>query len=111
VKDARYEEARLAEEMRRVARIVETDVRAARAKVVRFQRVQQRLSRAEEVARDNVSIIQKRYELGEALVFELLDSEIELLDVERRLADAASELELAWLELEASLGGVIGEKR
>jgi outer membrane protein len=111
VKDARYEAQRLAEEMRRVGRVVEADVRAARAKVIRFHQVRRRLRSAEEVARDNLAINQKRYENGEALVFELLDSEIELLDVERRLADAESELVLSWLELDASLGAVVGVKQ
>jgi outer membrane protein len=111
VKDARYEQSRLAEESRRIARIIETDVRAARAKVGHFFEVRSRLQPAEALARDNLSIIQKRYENGEALVFELLDAELELLNIERQLADATSELRLAWLELDASLGAVVGEKR
>ena len=98
-------------ELERAGRIVESDVRGARAKVIRFHQVRAQLRSAEEVAHDNVAIIQKRYENGEALVFELLDSELELLDLERRLADAESELELSWLELDASLGVVIGVKQ
>ncbi len=110
VKDAEYEQSRLAEEIRRVGRVVESDVRTARARVLHLHQVRSRLAPAEAVARDNVEIIQKRYENGEALVFELLDTEIELLDVERRIADTTSELQLAWLELDASLGSIIGDK-
>jgi outer membrane protein len=108
VKDAEYEEARLGAEAQRAERIVEAEVRAARAKVAHHHRVRARLLPAEQIARDNVRIIQRRYENGEALVLELLDSEIELLNVERQLADTVTELQLAWNELDGSLGAVIG---
>lgn len=109
VRDARFEEERLGLEIERVERTVDSDVRGAHARVVRFHDVETKLSPAREVARDNVEIVQKRYENGEAAVFELLDSEIELLNIERQITDSASELSLAWLELDASLGTVVGE--
>jgi outer membrane protein len=108
VKDARYEESRLGLEIERSQRIVDSEVRTARARVVHYHDVRSKLSPALEIARDNVDIVQKRYENGEALVFELLDTQIELLNIERQLSDAAAELSLAWLELDASLGNVVG---
>lgn len=109
VKDARYEESRLAVEIERVERVVDGEVRTAREKVVRIYKMREKLSPALAVARDNVEIVQKRYENGEALVFELLDSEVELLNIERQLTESGSDLTLAWLELDASLGAVVGE--
>jgi outer membrane protein TolC len=111
VKDATYEELRLATEIRSAERTVETEVRTARAKVEHYREMRAKLLPAEDVARDNVSIIQKRYENGEALIFELLDAEIELLDIERQRTEAGADLQLAHLELEASLGTVVGEKQ
>ena len=108
VKDARLEAARLVHESVRVAREVESEVRVARAEVVRLRELRTRLTAARVVAEDNLTINRRRYESGEAQVFELLDSEIELLDVERRLTDVAAALTVAWLELDASLGQVVG---
>lgn len=111
VEDARYEESRLGQEERRIGRVIEADVRLARARVAHFHELRRRWLPAEDVARDNLNILRKRYENGEARVFELLDSEVELLNIERQRTDATAQLQLAWLELEAALGAIVGEKR
>lgn len=111
VKDANYRLLRLTADIEAAERVVESEVRTARAKVDHYREVRAKLQPAEDVARDNVSIMQKRYENGEALIFELLDAELELLDIERQLTDAAAELQLAHLELDASLGNIVGEKK
>lgn len=108
VKDARLEEERLWRESEQVRRGADAEVRTAYARVGRFSRLQARLRAAEAVARDNVEINKRRYESGEAQVFELLDSEIELLELERQLADSQAELTLAWLDLEAASGQLVG---
>lgn len=108
VREANYEQQKLELEQRRAARLVETEIRVAEAKIAHQQAVRERLAPAQDVARDNLSIIQRRYENGEALVFELLDAEVELLNVERQLAEASADLRLAWLELSAATGSIVG---
>ena len=110
VEDARLEASRRAKDVERAGRVVETDVRVARAEVVRLLALIERLEGVRALADDNLTINRRRYEGGEAQVFELLDSEIELVDVERRLIEATVELTVAWLELDASLGMVVGEE-
>jgi outer membrane protein len=110
VEDARYEESLKREEWLRIARIVESDVRLARARVIHLRELFSRLVPARDIALDNLSILEKRYDNGEALVFELLDAEVELLNLERQITDTTAQLMLAWLELDASLGIIIGEK-
>jgi outer membrane protein TolC len=63
---------------------------------------------AREVARDNLSILEARYKNGDALVIEFLDAQNDLTTAEQQLADATAQLYLSWLELEASLGKVLG---
>lgn len=107
-RDARYEEARLVEESRRMERVVEAEVRTAHARVIRLATQREALAQAQAVARDNVEILGKRYAKGEALVIELLDGELERVDVDRQLTDATAQLHLAWLELDAALGTTLG---
>jgi outer membrane protein len=108
VKDARYEEARLGEELRRIDRVVESDVRVAHAKVLHLYAQRIPLLQAREVARDNLTIVESRYKNGDALIIEFLDTQIDLAGAERLLADLTAQLQLAWLELDASLGKVVG---
>ncbi len=110
-KDALYEESRLREEERRASRLVETDVRLAHAKVNHFFVERVPLAAARDVARDNASILEARYKNGDALVIEMLDAQVAVVDAERALADVTAQLKLAWLELDAALGNVVGEKQ
>lgn len=108
VKDARYEEARLGEELRRIDRVVESDVRVAHARLLHLYAQREPLLQAREVAKDNLAIVESRYKNGDALIIEFLDTQIDLAGAERLLANLTAQLQLAWLELDASLGKVVG---
>jgi outer membrane protein TolC len=111
VRDAGYEEARLQEDRRRVERIIDTDVRVQHANVLRLFAMYEPTQQAREVARQNLSILQTRYQNGDALFIEFLQGQIDLARAERQLVDATAQLHLAWLELEAALGKVVGVSR
>lgn len=107
-KDAQYELRRLEEEHRRMKLIVESEVRSAHARVGKLYERRAILLQARDVARDNLIILQGRYQNGEALVIEYLDAQIDLINAEMQLADLTAQLQLAWIELEAALGRVVG---
>ncbi len=107
-RDAKYEQARLYAEERRFGRIVESDVRQEQAKVEHLFGRRAPLVLARDVARDNLSILEGRYKNGDALVIEFLDAQVELSTAESNLADVTAQLFLAWLELSASLGQIVG---
>jgi outer membrane protein TolC len=107
-RDAQYELARLTEERRRVERVVDADVRTAHAKVMHLFNRRVPLVSARDVARDNVTILETRYKNGDALVIEFLDAQIDLGQAELNVADIEAQLYLAFLELEASLGRIVG---
>lgn len=111
VQEAQLALERAQAEHRRITRSIEREVRAARARAGRLGGVRARLLPAERIARDNVEIVKRRYENGDALVFELLDSELELLEIERQLTETTADLRLAWIELEAAAGTIPGEQR
>jgi outer membrane protein len=107
-RDARYEEARLIEEKRRAVRIVDADVRTAHARVIHLYGRRAPLAAARDVASDNLKILEGRYKNGDALVIEYLDGQNDLITAEQQLVDVTAQLQQAWLELEASLGKVVG---
>lgn len=107
-RDAKYELSRLREEERRFGRVVETDVRAAWARIDRLVARREALVAALEVARDNLGILEARYKNGDALVIEYLDGQVELANAELELADNLAQLQLAWIELHAALGKIVG---
>ncbi len=109
-RDAKYEEARLYAEERRFGRVVESDVRQEQAKVEHLFTRRQPLLLARDVARDNLAILEGRYKNGDALVIEFLDAQVELSTAESNLADVTAQLYLAWMELSASLGQVVGAR-
>src|SRR6185369_2517656 len=108
VRDAKYEESRLAADRRRVARVVESDVRFAHAHLERLYGKRTPLTAVRDVARDNLAILEARYQNGEALMIEFLDAAVELVNAELALADLEAQLALSWLELQAALGNVVG---
>jgi outer membrane protein len=109
-RDAKYEVTRLLAEERRAARAVDADVLAARARVQRFYSRRAPLQEAVAIARDNAKILEARYKNGDALVIELLDSQVELSTAESSLVDVEAQLELAWLELRAAMGEQLGRQ-
>ncbi len=110
MKDALYEEDRLLAEKRRALRVVDADVRTAHAKLLHLYGRRAPLVAGLVVARDNVKILEARYQNGDALILEFLDAQNELTQAELQLADVSAQLHLAWLELEASLGQVVGAR-
>lgn len=108
VRDARYELARLEEEERRSARVVETEVRQAWARLNRLVQQQAALVTAQKMAHDTVAIIDSRYRHGDALVIEYLDAQVDLANIEQQLADLRSQVELTRLELDAATGQRLG---
>jgi outer membrane protein TolC len=107
-KDALFEEARLQEEIRRFARIVDSDVRTAYARLVHLYQRRAPLIAALEIATDNLKILEARYKNGDALVIEYLDGQNDLITAEQQVVDVTAQLQQAWLELEAALGRVVG---
>ncbi len=107
-RDAKYEEARLHEEQRRVGKVVDANVRVAHAHLIQLFDQRTPLLQAREVANDNLKILEARYKNGDALVIEFLDAQVDLANAELNLADVTAQLKLAWLELEAALGKTVG---
>jgi outer membrane protein TolC len=107
-KDAKYEAARLAQEEKRIARLVDSDVRTAAAKVRHLYDQTLPLTQARDLAIDNVKIIKDRYRNGDALVIEYLDAEVELTNAEVQLSDVIAQYQVAYYELQAALGRPIG---
>jgi outer membrane protein TolC len=93
-----------------MARVVDNDVRTAHAKVLHMMWRRAPLLAARDVALDNLNILEARYKNGDALVVEYLDAQNELTQVELQLGDVTGQLYMAWLELEASLGKILGVK-
>jgi outer membrane protein TolC len=108
MKDALYEEDRLNLERQRLARVVDNDVRVAHAKVLHYLTRRAPLQAARDIARDNLSILEARYKNGDALVIEYLDAANELSQAEIQLGDDLAQLYMAWTELSASLGRIVG---
>jgi outer membrane protein len=107
-RDARFEEARLLEEVRRFGRMVDADVRSAHARLMKLYQKRAPLVEALEVARDNLKILEARYKNGDALVIEYLDGQNDLITAEQQVVDVTAQLQQAWYELEAALGQVVG---
>ena len=102
--DAAYQLTLREEEERRVARVVETELRVARAKVAHLSGRRAALTEAREVAKDNLQILRMRYQNGDAMVVEYLDSEVELADAELQLVGVTIELQIGWMELNLAAG-------
>lgn len=107
-KDARFELARLQEEVRLARRTVEIDVRAVRARLSHLYGFRAPLLEQLQLARDNLTILEARYKNGESLVIEALQAQADLTAIERQLADLSAQIHLAWLELDAALGNIVG---
>ena len=108
VRDARFEEARLWLERKRAELVIASDVRSAHAKVLHLALQRRPLEEALAVARDNLVILEARYQNGDALVIEFLNAQVDLTDAEIQLANVTAQLRQAWLELDAALGRLPG---
>jgi outer membrane protein TolC len=101
---------RLLGEQRRAERLVESDVRTAHARLGHLYAFRDPLIASRDVARDNLKILEGRYKSGDAQILDLLDAQSSLIDAERQLTDVQAQLQLAWIELDAALGRVVGAK-
>ncbi|MCU1280804.1 MAG: nodT [bacterium] len=106
--DAHYVEELDKQEVRRFERLVDSDVRAAHATLLKLYARRVPLIAARDIARDNLTIIEGRYKNGDALIIEYLDAQIDLATAELNLADVTAQLQLQWYELQAALGFTVG---
>ena len=106
--DAHYLEEINKQEVRRFERLVDSDVRAAHATLLKLYARRVPLIAARDVARDNLTIVEGRYKNGDALIIEYLDAQIDLANAELQLADVTAQLQLQWYELQAALGFTVG---
>jgi outer membrane protein len=106
--DAHYLEQVNRQEVRRFERLVDGDVRAAHANLLKLYARRVPLISARDVARDNLVIVESRYKNGDALIIEYLDAQIDLANAELQLADVTAQLQLQWYELQAALGFTVG---
>ena len=106
--DAHYLEEVDRQEVRRYERLVDADVRAAQATLLKLYKQRVPLTAARDVARDNLTIVQGRYKNGDALIIEYLDAQIDLANAELTLADVTAQIQLQWYELQAALGFTVG---
>jgi outer membrane protein len=106
--DAHYVEEVNKQEVRRFERLVDSDVRAAHATLLKLYARRVPLIAARDVARDNLTIVESRYKNGDALIIEYLDAQIDLANAELQLADVTAQLQLQWYELQAALGFTVG---
>jgi outer membrane protein TolC len=104
VRDAEYQRARLEEDRVRARFQVDADVKGAHARLQKGVAQRATLEEAAKVARDNLEIIRKRYEAGDALVIELLDAQVQLLRAESDLVDSAVSIAQADAELASAEG-------
>jgi outer membrane protein len=102
--DASYQLTIRQEEERRVTRLIEAELRVAHAKVGHLSGRRRALIEAREVAADNLQILRTRYQNGDAMVIEYLDSEVELATAEQLLVGVTVELQIAWTELNLAVG-------
>jgi outer membrane protein TolC len=109
-RDAEYEVARLDRERVRLERVVESDVRLAHAKLRHLAAYRAPLAASQDVARDNLAIVEGRYKTGEGTILDLFDAQLALADAERQLADISAQQQIAWLELDAALGKIVGAR-
>jgi outer membrane protein len=106
--DAHYLEEINKQEVRRFERLVDSDVKAAHANLLKLYARRAPLQSARDVASDNLKIVEGRYKNGDALIIEYLDAQIDLANAELQLADVTAQLQLQWYELQAALGFIVG---
>ncbi len=104
VRDAQLEEKRLLAEERRIGRAIETDVRVLHARLVHLYRMREPLLRSRALARDNLSILERRYRSGDVAVLDLIDAATDLVTQEIQLANQAATIAQTWGELFLAAG-------
>lgn len=110
VRDARYDAERAAQDERRIGRLVEADVRAAHARLLRLYRTREPLQKTRDLAKDTLGIIERRYKNGDALVLEFVDAQLDLLNAEIDLANSSASVAQGWGELQLATGRMPGQQ-
>ncbi|MFO0577925.1 MAG: TolC family protein [Polyangia bacterium] len=111
VRDARLEHRRLLAEERRVGRLVESDVRVLHARLVKLYSTREPLLRSREIARDNLSILERRYKSGDVVILDLIDAAVELITAEINLTNQAATIAQTWGELYLAAGRLVPAPR
>jgi outer membrane protein TolC len=104
VADAEAARAKSEADRARQGLLVSADVRTAHAEVQRVLYQRGPLQQAAEVARQNLDILRKRYRIGESLLIELLDGQLQLARAESDLVDNVIAAAVAEAELLSALG-------
>lgn len=104
VRDAQLEEKRLLAEERRIGRAIEADVRVLHARLLHLYRMREPLLRSRALARDNLSILERRYRSGDVAVLDLIDAATDLVTQEITLANQAATIAQTWGELYLAAG-------
>jgi outer membrane protein TolC len=109
VQDAEHLERIAAADVQAVSRDVDRATRVARARARGLVERRAVLLRARDVAQDNLAIVERSYQNGDALFVDLLDANLAAADTEREIADIDAQLTLAALELQLARGRVPGD--
>lgn len=104
VRDAQLEEKRLLAEERRIGRVIESDVRILHARLVHLYRVREPLLRTQSLARDNLSILERRYRNGDVAIIDLIESATDLINQDVQLANQTALIAQTWGELYLAAG-------
>ena len=104
VQDAKLEEQRLVAEERRIGRAIEADVRVLHARLIHLYRMRDPLQKSREIARDNLSILERRYRSGDVGILDLIDAAVDLVTQEVNLANQAATIVQTWGELYLAAG-------
>jgi outer membrane protein len=104
VKDAEYVRDRAALDQVKEAYQVESDVRTAHAKLKALKEQRVQLDRVLTTAKENVEILRRRYQVGAALMIEVLDGQAAELRAESDSVGNATDLSTAVSELRAAEG-------
>lgn len=104
VRDARLDQRRLLAEEARIGRLIEADVRVLHARLVKLYSTREPLLRSREIARDNLSILERRYKSGDVVILDLIDAAVELINAEINLTNQAATIAQTWSELYLAAG-------
>lgn len=104
VKDAQIEEHRLLAEERRIGRLIEADVRVLHARLIHLYRVRKPLLRTQNLAQDNLAILERRYRSGDVAIIDLMEAAAELVNQDVQLANQTALIAQTWGELYLAAG-------
>lgn len=104
VLEAQQRERMAQAELRALVRAIEAHVRTRSRAVEALHQQRQALLHAQQLFEDSAAILRAAHARGEASLFELLDTEVELQGLARQCRDVEAQLAVAHLELAAAVG-------